>query len=69
MNRIFLFAFAIIVIQLSPLAELNGKDPNKEIKVITYNIHHGNPPAEKGRIDLDAIASVISNNNADFALL
>ena len=48
------------MIQLVPAAGLNGKGRNKEIKVITYNIHHGNPPAEKGKIDLDAIAEVIS---------
>ena len=69
MKKIFLFAFAVLLIQLVPVAGLNGKGRNKEVKVITYNIHHGNPPAEKGKIDLDAIAEVISNSKADFALL
>jgi endonuclease/exonuclease/phosphatase family metal-dependent hydrolase len=69
MKKIFLFAFAVLVIQIVPAAGLNGKGRDKEIKVITYNIHHGNPPAEKGKIDLDAIAEVISNSKADFALL
>jgi len=69
MKKIFLFAFAVLVIQLFPVSGLNGKGRNKEVKVITYNIHHGNPPAEKGKIDLDAIAEVISNSKADFALL
>jgi endonuclease/exonuclease/phosphatase family metal-dependent hydrolase len=69
MKKIFLFAFAVLVIQLVSVAGLNGKGRDKEVKVITYNIHHGNPPAEKGKIDLDAIAEVISNSKADFALL
>lgn len=35
------------------------------IKVLTYNIHHGNPPAKKGVIDLEAIAKVINETDAD----
>ncbi|MGQ7868101.1 endonuclease/exonuclease/phosphatase family protein [Sunxiuqinia sp. sy24] len=37
----------------------------QSIRVMTYNIHHGNPPAENGVIDLDAIAEVIRQSNAD----
>ena len=69
MKKILLFAFAVFISQLITKTELYGKDRNKEVRVITYNIHHGNPPAEKGKIDLDAIATVISNSKADFALL
>lgn len=35
------------------------------IKILTYNIHHGNPPARKGEIDLEAIAKVINDADAD----
>ncbi|MCI0920469.1 endonuclease/exonuclease/phosphatase family protein [Sphingobacterium rhinopitheci] len=35
------------------------------LKVLTYNIHHGNPPAQKGVIDLEAIAKVIIEADAD----
>lgn len=40
-----------------------AKTVNKEtavIKVMTYNVHHCNPPANVGVIDLDAIAAVIN---------
>ncbi len=35
------------------------------LKVMTYNIHHANPPAKPGLIDLDAIAGVIKKENPD----
>lgn len=35
------------------------------VKILTYNIHHGNPPAEKGVINLEAIAKVINDVGAD----
>lgn len=35
------------------------------VKVLSYNIHHGNPPSEKGKIDLEAIAKVINEADAD----
>lgn len=35
------------------------------LKILTYNIHHGNPPAQKGVIDLEAIAKVINEANVD----
>lgn len=35
------------------------------IKVLSYNIHHGNPPSKKGIIDLEAIADVIKKADVD----
>ncbi|GAB3927213.1 hypothetical protein GCM10028827_19320 [Mucilaginibacter myungsuensis] len=37
------------------------------LKVITYNIHHANPPskAKEGKIDIDAIAHAIKKQNPD----
>lgn len=37
----------------------------KQLKVLTYNIHHGNPPSKKDVIDLDAIANVIKREDPD----
>ncbi len=36
-------------------------------KVMTYNVHHCNPPSESktGKIDIDAITNVIRNQNPD----
>jgi alpha-N-acetylglucosaminidase len=42
-------------------------DGNK-LRVLTYNIHHCNPPSKPGFIDLDAIAKVINENNPDIVL-
>lgn len=39
------------------------------IKVLTYNIHHANPPSRKDMIDFDAIANVISQQQPDFVAL
>ncbi|WP_343530944.1 endonuclease/exonuclease/phosphatase family protein [Pedobacter sp.] len=39
------------------------------ITVVSYNIHHGNPPAKPGLIDLDAIANVLANQKPDFVAL
>lgn len=36
---------------------------------MTYNIHHGNPPAQSGVIDLKAIADVISSQAPDLVAL
>lgn len=35
------------------------------VKVLSYNIHHGNPPAKPGTIDLEAIARVINDSGAE----
>ena len=37
----------------------------QRIKILTYNIHHGNPPEFPGKIDLEAIANVILQSDAD----
>lgn len=39
--------------------------PLASLKVMSYNIHHANPPSRPGLIDLDAIAAVINNAKPD----
>ncbi len=41
----------------------------KTIRVMTYNIHHGNPPERPGVIDLPAIAAVIKQHTPDLVAL
>ncbi|ATL47782.1 endonuclease [Chitinophaga caeni] len=42
----------------------------KNFKVLTYNIHHANPPGEaKDYIDLDTIAGTIKNSGADLVAI
>ena len=42
-----------------------GKRNNIRIKVLTYNIHHANPPSMPDLIDMGAIAKVIKESKAD----
>src|SRR5690606_25495606 len=37
----------------------------QRIKILSYNIHHGSPPAHANKIDLEAIAKVIKDSDAD----
>ncbi len=37
----------------------------QSIRVLTYNIHHANPPDKEGMIDLKSIAEVIRQSEAD----
>lgn len=52
----------------------NG-DPEKpgakglSLRVMTYNIHHGNPPSKAGEIDLDAIANTIKGSKSDLVAI
>lgn len=44
-------------------------DKYPEVKVLSYNIHHGNPPSKPDYIDLDAIAKVIKDSRAELVAL
>ncbi|UPK70713.1 endonuclease/exonuclease/phosphatase family protein [Chitinophaga filiformis] len=50
------------------LTKHTGKQPDT-LKVLSYNIHHANPPSRPGLIDLDAIARVINEQQPDFVAL
>jgi endonuclease/exonuclease/phosphatase family metal-dependent hydrolase len=39
------------------------------IKVMSYNVHHCNPPGRSGIIDIDTIAAVIKKEDADIVAL
>ncbi len=43
--------------------------PLASLKVMSYNIHHANPPSRPGVIDLDAIATVINKAQPDLVAL
>jgi endonuclease/exonuclease/phosphatase family metal-dependent hydrolase len=46
---------------------LNDNIP--ELRVLTYNIHHANPPSKINVIDIKAIANVIKQQNPDLVAL
>lgn len=50
---------------LAILCVLTSVSQGQILKILTYNIHHGNPPARKGEIDLEAIAKVINEAGVD----
>lgn len=52
-------------------AQVSRHDKSKVIKVMTYNIHHANPPskAKDSVIDLQAIANVINKAKPDLVAL
>jgi endonuclease/exonuclease/phosphatase family metal-dependent hydrolase len=52
----------------SPSSDTPLKDkPN--LKVMSYNIHHCNPPSAGDKIDVEAIAAVINKEKPDFVAL
>ncbi|RWU07774.1 endonuclease/exonuclease/phosphatase family protein [Pedobacter chitinilyticus] len=58
------FLLALVLVSLNLLAQKADT-----ITIVSYNIHHGNPPAKPGVIDLDAIANVLANEKPDFVAL
>ncbi|WP_298740313.1 endonuclease/exonuclease/phosphatase family protein [uncultured Chitinophaga sp.] len=63
---LLIFLFACSTNRLATGTETAHTDT---IKVLTYNIHHANPPSRKDYIDLDAIAKVISQQQPHFVAL
>ena len=46
-----------------------GKATEQQIRVMSYNIHHCNPPSVPDKIDMDAIAAAIRAQNPDIVAL
>lgn len=65
-NNWLLLVAGMMLVSCATQKRLSNKTTGKEIKVMTYNVHHCNPPDRKGTIDVDAIAEVIKQQNADF---
>lgn len=68
--------FVALLSMIASLASCSGKTPSSakgtnQLRVMTYNIHHANPPskAEAGEIDIDAIVNVIRKENPDLVAL
>ena len=61
----FLSFFATLLLISACSATKTGINDKVKIKILTYNIHHANPPSKPGVIDLAAIAKVINESKAD----
>lgn len=77
-NTIYLVIFFISIHFSCSSCGTNPADPigqeeqaakGLKIKVMTYNIHHANPPASEGIINLDAIAEIIRESGAELVAL
>lgn len=68
MFKIKIVGIVISCFALLILTSFSG-DEDKMLKVLTYNIHHANPPGHDGLIDLEAIARVIKESGADLVAL
>lgn len=66
-----LIAFLQICFQVNLHAQkkTDNKKSDQVLRIMSYNIHHGNPPSKPGVIDLDAISKVIRDSKADIVLL
>ena len=53
--------FLSLLLVLFISIELHGQT----VKILTYNIHHANPPSEPQKIDIEAIARVINESGAE----
>ncbi len=51
------------------LLKIQNSHAQEVLKVMTYNIHHANPPAKPDVIDLEAIADVIKKQSPDLVAL
>lgn len=64
---IYLFLIAVFSEGNKAIAQ-NDKKPTV-IRVLSYNIHHANPPSKPEQIDLEAIANVIKKQQPDLVAL
>lgn len=66
----YFLLLTILLFSCSPKTIITRNDQST-IRVLTYNIHHSNPPskAKEGLIDLNAIAKVIETQKPDLVAL
>ncbi|WP_266202711.1 endonuclease/exonuclease/phosphatase family protein [Pontibacter kalidii] len=66
----FLLIAAAFLLSCSERLSLSANG-NRQVTVMSYNIHHANPPSkeETGEIDIDAIVAAIKRENPDLVAL
>ncbi|MFC3559778.1 endonuclease/exonuclease/phosphatase family protein [Pedobacter jamesrossensis] len=68
--HLILWLPALIFFSCSPKINPSaGNVSEGTLRVMAYNIHHGNPPSKEGFIDLDAIAAAIKLQSPDLVAL
>lgn len=61
----FLIAGSVLIASCFGKKNISKSEAVESIKVMSYNVHHCNPPAKPGVIDIDAIAAVINASKPD----
>ncbi|WP_245189703.1 endonuclease/exonuclease/phosphatase family protein [Lunatimonas salinarum] len=62
--------FRVIIVGLTTIWTLWANTMHaQEVAVLSYNIHHCNPPSKPGKIEVEAIAQVILDSGADLVAL
>jgi endonuclease/exonuclease/phosphatase family metal-dependent hydrolase len=61
--------FMLVFVGCSPKVTSSAKDDKNRLSVMSYNVHHCNPPSKEGIIDVAAIAAVIKKENPDIVAL
>lgn len=65
-----IFALLIVISSSCSVQKNKASDTVKsDLKIMSYNIHIGNPPSKPGIIDLDAIIKTIEKENPDIVSL
>lgn len=70
--KFFFIAVLVFVTAISCTPKVYTTPPQNfknQLTVMSYNIHHCNPPSKPGVIDVDAIARVIKNEKPDIVAL
>jgi endonuclease/exonuclease/phosphatase family metal-dependent hydrolase len=65
----FCLFYFLIYHSVNAQSEKNLTGGHGKLKVMTYNVHHCNPPSVADRIDVEAVAQVIRNENPDLVAL
>jgi len=72
MKRLY-FAFTLLIMCSCGVsreqATTSQKPTSNELKIMSYNIHIGNPPSKPGIIDMEAIIKAIKSENPDLIAL
>lgn len=67
--RIVLYSLLLLVVAACGSSKQSASGAKDELTVMSYNIHHANPPSKPGVIDIDAIAAVINKHQPDLVAL
>ncbi len=65
-------AWTGLVLPVTPVTQaetVSVSAPPRMLRVMSYNVHHCNPPSKAGIIDLDAVARVIKSQSPDLVAL